>query len=352
MTSVSPPINAFHQLNNAELPLQKQSETNNFIQYLPDEVGEGHTLIVPLHEDFSFIDTNYLLNKNLAIISKIDDQEPRLVVTIALKGQSSFMGYQNQTIFFKEGYTTITIFNSSYGERQYQANKQIRQLRFSVKKSWIDKQLGAKRSAEIFANDGMHLLSHRPITMQGLIAARQLVEADQKQTLQHLFIQGHAMTLLAAELAALLQVDSQCLGGFTKKDKVIAQTAVDVDPPTNRVLFGDLDLEYNPLLEDTLTGRSGWVIMNNIGFRISGFDLFDVTSTLTDNNWLLTGALGLGQGFDHLGGITDSRVGTFNFQTTVVPLPTSIWLFVSGLMGLSATHFRIRRNSLKLKSDL
>ena len=127
---------------------------------------------------------------------------------------------------------------------------------------------------------------------------------------------------------------------------------VDVDPPTNRVLFGDLDLEYNPLLEDTLTGRSGWVIMNNSGFRISGFDLFDVTSTLTDNNWLLTGALGLGQGFDHLGGITDSRVGTFNFQATVVPLPTSIWLFVSGLMGLSATHFRIRRNSLKSKSDL
>ena len=228
MASVSPPINAFHQLNNAELPLQKQSETNNFIQYLPDEVGEGYTLIVPLHEDFSFIDTNYLLNKNLAIISKIDDQEPRLVVTIALKGQSSFMGYQNQTIFFKEGYTTITIFNSSYGERQYQANKQIRQLRFSVKKSWIDKQLGAKRSAEIFSNDGMHLLSHRPITMQGLIAARQLVEADQKQTLQHLFIQGHAMTLLAAELAALLQVDSQCLDRFTKKDKVIAQTARDI----------------------------------------------------------------------------------------------------------------------------
>lgn len=120
---------------------------------------------------------------------------------------------------------------------------------------------------------------------------------------------------------------------------------VDVDPPTNRVLFGDLDLEYNPLLEDTLTGRSGWVIMNNSGFRISGFDLFDVTSTLTDNNWLLTGALGLGQGFDHLGGITDSRVGTFSFQTTVVPLPTSIWLFLSGLIALSTT--RIRRNSLK-----
>lgn len=127
---------------------------------------------------------------------------------------------------------------------------------------------------------------------------------------------------------------------------------VDVAPPTNRVLFGDLDLEYNPLLEDALIGRSGWVIMNNSGFRISGFDLFDVSSTLTDNNWLLTGALGLGQGFDHLGGITDSRVGTFSFQTTVVPLPAAAWLFISGLMSLSTTHFRKRRHLLKLNSDL
>ena len=228
VNSVPSDLQTYHQLNNAELPLQKQSDTNNLIQYLPDEVGDGHTLIVPLHEDFSFIDTNYLPNKNLAIVSKIDDQEPRLVVTIALKGQSSFKGYQNQTIFFKEGYTTIAIFKSSHGERQYKANKQIRQLRFSVKKSWLDKQSGAEKSAEIFAKDGICLVSHRPISTQGLIAARHLVDAKDKEALQHLFIQGHAMTLLAAELATLFQEDPQCVDGFTKKDKVTAQMARDI----------------------------------------------------------------------------------------------------------------------------
>ena len=115
---------------------------------------------------------------------------------------------------------------------------------------------------------------------------------------------------------------------------------VDVDPPSNRVLLGDLDIIYNPALEDPATGRSGWVIMNNSGFRISGFDLFDVSTQLTGNSLTLAGNLGLGHGFDHLGGITDTRVGTFSFNTTVVPLPAAFWLFVSGAMAISAAGYR------------
>lgn len=120
----------------------------------------------------------------------------------------------------------------------------------------------------------------------------------------------------------------------------------DIDPPKNRVLLGDMALEYDPELVDSTMGRSGWVLMNYIGFRISGFDLFDVSTSLNGTTLTMSGNLGLGEGFDHLGGIRDTRVGTFSLQTTVVPIPSAIWLFASGLVGLrSLTHRKTKVRS-------
>ena len=115
---------------------------------------------------------------------------------------------------------------------------------------------------------------------------------------------------------------------------------VDVDPPTNRVIMGDFDLEYNPDLADRATGRSGWVLMNNIGFRISGFDLFDVSTQIQGNAFTMSGTLGLGQGFDHLGGITDTPVGNFSLTATVIPLPGGGSIFS---IGCAVIAFAIRR---------
>lgn len=122
---------------------------------------------------------------------------------------------------------------------------------------------------------------------------------------------------------------------------------VDVAPPTNRVLAGDMTLEYDPSLVDAATGRSGWVLMNHLGFRANAFDLFDVTTQLQNGSLRLSGALGLGAGFDHAGGIRDSRVGTFSFQTSVVPVPAAVWLFASGLLGWGWNSRRQLVRSLK-----
>ena len=113
---------------------------------------------------------------------------------------------------------------------------------------------------------------------------------------------------------------------------------VDVNPPTNRVLLGDMTLEYHPELEGISLGRSGWLMVNHIGFDADAFELFDVTTNLTGDSLTVSGNLGFGWGFDHLGsGIAranNMRIGTFSFQTTVVPLPASVWLFATGLLGL------------------
>jgi hypothetical protein len=113
---------------------------------------------------------------------------------------------------------------------------------------------------------------------------------------------------------------------------------VDIAPPTNRVHLGDMALEYHPNLEGLSPGRSGWLLVNNIGFTADAFELYNVTTQLTDDTLSLNGTLGFGWGFDHLGAtqarLNHTPIGTFSFKTTVVPVPTAVWFFISGLTGL------------------
>lgn len=122
---------------------------------------------------------------------------------------------------------------------------------------------------------------------------------------------------------------------------------VDVNRPNNRILLGDMTLEYRPELEAASPGRSGWLLVNHIGFDADAFELFDVATNLTGHNLTVSGNLGYGWGFDHLGStnarLNDTRIGTFSFQTTVVPLPAAAWLFASGLAAL-CTVGRVGRN--------
>lgn len=119
---------------------------------------------------------------------------------------------------------------------------------------------------------------------------------------------------------------------------------VDVAPPTNRVLMADMTLEYNPAEAQKTPLSSDWVIYNHIGFKAVAFELFDVVTQLNGNTLTLTGDLGYGWGFDHLGAGpargSNQRIGTFSFQTTVVPVPAAVWMFLTGVVGMGVAGRR------------
>lgn len=218
----------FFSIDSRDLPAQVQTQRHCLQQGLPDEAGVGRSVILQIDNDFSLIDTRYTPSKNLSILSKIDYQEPRLVLTIGLKGQSCFASKVGSEFFFTEGYATITAFNSSIGERKYTANKSVMQLRLSVSKAWLEPYIEANKLARLFNKKEVQLISHQPISAQGIGAVRQLMAYYENQPMNTLSLHGQSMTLLGAELAQLFENDQRSSTAVNSKDEAIAELARDI----------------------------------------------------------------------------------------------------------------------------
>ena len=215
-------------INNNELPLQFQHKYDRFQQSLPENLGQGFTNIFQLDHHLTFMETDYRPTKDLSILNKIDSDEPRLMITLSLKGNSCFSSNQGNTIFFKEGYTTIAAYQSSSGERHYQANKAIMQLRLSLNEKCVERYFGTANLMPLFKKSGIQQISCLPISHQGLIIAQQLLNNQIPQESRRLFMQGQVMSLLATELAHLWIKPPEHLERFSQKDREIAMEAQDI----------------------------------------------------------------------------------------------------------------------------
>ncbi|WKJ90807.1 AraC family transcriptional regulator [Methylomonas montana] len=211
------------RIKNDDLPSQQLADCLK--QSLPDELGQGHSAMFQLDTDLNYIETHYQPSQDLAVLTRMDQPEPRLVVTLGMKGQSRFVDKQGHEIIFNEGYTSITAFHASVGERQYQAQNDMAQVRFSLGKTWLDRYFGEKNSARFFNKNSIRLLSHRPISNTALIATRQLLACDVDASVKRLFMHGQAMSILATELSHLWRDNQENASIFHQKDQDIAHAA-------------------------------------------------------------------------------------------------------------------------------
>jgi len=211
-----------------DLPSQFQQQKDCLHQSLPEYAGVGHSNSFQLDEGLSYIETLYSPSRDLAVLSHIESQEPRMVVTLSLKGRSRFSGNQGEEVVFNEGHTSITAFTSSIGERQYEANQSITQLRFSLSKKWLDRYFVENKFAQFFNKRGIQQLSYKSISHQGLIAAQKLLTGNVSGEARRLFMHGQAMCLLAAELSPLCEEKPARSDRFNQKDREIANVARDI----------------------------------------------------------------------------------------------------------------------------
>ena len=129
------------------------------------------------------------------------------------------------------------------------------------------------------------------------------------------------------------------------------------------LIYGDYSLQYNPAnralaWEDyglTSAPPSGWYLQNNVSFSVVVYDLAGLSVVADDaNNWKLTGDLllspenaGLLQNTAQLD-VGNFCLGTGSYshcgQISAVPLPATVWLFISGLSGLGLIRAKVRKN--------
>ena len=208
--------------------LQFHRQKDCLHQSLPEGLGVGCSAIFQLDQDLCYIKTHYTPSKDLAVLSRMEYQEPRLIVTLSLKGHSRFAGNSGDELVFSEGYTSITTIQSSIGERQYEAHKATLQLRFALNKNWLDRYFGEHKAAQLFNKNGIQRLNYHPVSPQAMYAAQQLLNCDTSKETSRIFMHGQAMSLLAFELSHLFENKRPNSKEFNQKDADIAKSARDI----------------------------------------------------------------------------------------------------------------------------
>lgn len=214
------------RISAGDLPLRGQQD--HLEQHLPEILGHGYSSIYPLDQDLQLIDTRYQPLHDLAVLSRIDQHEPRLVLTLGLQGRSRFVGRRGEEVTFNAGYATVTTFVSSDGERHYEGNKSIRQLRFSVGKRWLERYFGDQQFAAAFAKNGIQTLSYRLIAPETLMVVAQLYRDENHSVGTRLSMHAQALSILAAELSPLCAKYEQETEQVNLRDMVIANAARDI----------------------------------------------------------------------------------------------------------------------------
>ena len=215
------------QINSDELVWQAMPEQQSQLQTLPEGVGDCHSRFFTLDTGLNYIETHYTPNRNLTVANKMTQQEPRMMLTLGLEGQSRFQTVNHESIAFKGGYSTITTFNASEGNREYQANQTVSQLRFSMTQSWLAYYFGEAAFERFFKQDALQVIHHQPCSSTAILAGQSLLQSDLPLQAQRLFRQGQAMAIVASELGNLLNAN-QAPSRFTSHDKRLAERARDI----------------------------------------------------------------------------------------------------------------------------
>ena len=219
---------ATFRINNEELPWLAMPEEDCHYQSMPKEIGSGCSRLFKLEPDFNLIESDYLPAKSLAVFSRFDCQEPRMVLTLGLTGQSGFEDSNGDEIVFRAGQCTLTAFNSSEGWRRYQSKQRVNQLRFSMSKTWVDRHFGESVTARFFDKSIARVVAQRPISTSAMPLLHCIKSNAVPANANSLFRQGLAMAIVASELNALINELQPNSLYFVAKDRQFAESAREI----------------------------------------------------------------------------------------------------------------------------
>lgn len=126
----------------------------------PDAVGQGpdvggtknrpvsrfteecHIERLPLDDGLTLVRSFCCPTRDLTETTVQSDEHRTLVITFGLAGESAYAERGGTRLRFRQGHTTLSVFASCQGERQFLANTPVRQLRLAISETALRRYLG------------------------------------------------------------------------------------------------------------------------------------------------------------------------------------------------------------------
>lgn len=187
-------------------------------QQLPEELGECYSERFILDSDLMVMRSRYHPTRDLIEETANPHNRHMLVITFAMQGHSGYKGCDGSTVCFRAGYTTITAFQSSLGERCYEAGATVSQLRLLIGQSMLKKYLGPTRTQLLLGAGSVRQLAFQKTTAASASHASALACHMSQGEAGTLDMHIHTLNLLSEQLNLLSPPPPQEIPQFSSRD--------------------------------------------------------------------------------------------------------------------------------------
>ncbi|AOR65976.1 AraC family transcriptional regulator [Pectobacterium wasabiae] len=159
---------------------------------LPGDIGECWSDFSRIDAGLSLARSQYRPRRAWVEETHNPHSQPMLVMTFALAGESAYCDSSGSQVWFREQHVTITTFGSCVGERRYQAQPHVDQLRLLVEKTAAARYFGSACAAQLFSDDDVRLHAFTSVSSASQIHVNALC-SDADPLNRHI----HALSLLS-----------------------------------------------------------------------------------------------------------------------------------------------------------
>ncbi|MEV9498079.1 helix-turn-helix domain-containing protein [Aliarcobacter butzleri] len=168
----------------------------------PLEIGTDYMEKIYIQDGFLFSKTNYNIEKPIFLEAK--QEERKFVITISLKGNTTYINSGDKKIIpFKEGFTTISMFENTQGFREFK-DKQINQIRLILSESFLRRNFQKSLVEKYFFNkQNLQLIDFRLTSIQSQFLLNDILNCTLVGELANIYKQGKIFELLSLEISKL-----------------------------------------------------------------------------------------------------------------------------------------------------
>jgi AraC-like DNA-binding protein len=178
-------------------------EKNIIKNSFPFEIGSDYMERIQIQEGLLFLKTDFNIKKPIFLEAK-KQNERKFVITICTKGNSTYTNNNDKkTLPFKEGFTTISLFENTEGFREFK-DKQITQIRLILNESFLKRNFQETLVEKYFYNKkNLQLLDFSLTSLESEFLLNDILNCKLIGELKNMYIQGKVFELLSLEISKL-----------------------------------------------------------------------------------------------------------------------------------------------------